>query len=282
MTSLQKRLITVFGGIPLVMFIIFGFPQYGHIGFTILACLFSLIGSKEMSGMIEKSLGEKPNFPYYLGVILPISQWIEYILNISGLTYLFFVLLILYSFAREVIQGAKSSTPFENSFNKLSHDTLLVIYPNFLVSFIIKYNYMPNTSIYLALFFLLVFSNDVFAYVFGILFGKSNRGLFKASPNKSIAGFVGGSLSAVAMGIGYYKFFPEISNNLSLLSIIIISFCISISADIGDLIESVMKRSINIKDSGKFTPGRGGALDNLDSLLTSAPIFYLLFNILGK
>lgn len=283
MTSLQKRLITVFGGVPVMMFIIFGLPYFGHLALAILACLFSIVGSKEMSTMIEKALGEKPNFPFYLGAFLPLSQWIEVVYpQFNGITNLVFIILILVSFAKEVFHGAHEQIPFEKSFSKLSYDALLVIYPNYLVSFIIKFNYLPNTSAYLALFFLLVFSNDIFAYVFGLLFGKGNRGLIKASPNKSIAGFIGGSLSSIAMGLVFYKFVPPISDSLSIVSIIIISFMISISADIGDLIESVMKRSINIKDSGKFTPGRGGALDNLDSLLTSAPLFYLLYNILGK
>ena len=63
---------------------------------------------------------------------------------------------------------------------------------------------------------------------------------------------------------------------------IIIGLALATAASIGDLIESVMKRSADVKDSGTLTPGRGGALDNIDSLVASAPLFYLLLQIFIK
>ena len=124
----------------------------------------------------------------------------------------------------------------------------------------------------------MVFFCDSLAWFFGVLFGKNNRGFIKASPNKSIVGFAGGFLGSICGGILSYFIWPEVFEG-SIVKIIVIGFILAFSSIVGDLIESVFKRSVGVKDSGHIVPGRGGALDSIDSLLMSAPIFYLLISI---
>lgn len=279
MTSFQNRLLTVLVGVPSVLFVVFGLPQLHHLAFAIGATIFALLGSKEMINIIEKKRHIKINYPYYLGALIPISQWISIHFNIAGLTNLTLMFLILFSFTKEIFDGKNDKKPFDNSLEKIAYDTLVIIYPNFLVSFIISFSTFSNSSSLYAMFFLLVFTNDIFAYVFGISFGRKTAGIFAVSPNKSLVGFIGGILSSIGFGVLCYFIIPTISSTISLVSTLILSLLVAISSNIGDLIESVIKRSSEVKDSGDIIPGRGGALDNLDSILTAAPVFYILIQI---
>jgi phosphatidate cytidylyltransferase len=128
----------------------------------------------------------------------------------------------------------------------------------------------------LLLYFLLVFGNDTFAYIFGMAFGKNNRGVLKVSPNKSIAGFIGGTVVTTILSVAYCMF---IDIGLGIVQSVVLGVVISFSANVGDLVESAFKRAAEVKDSGHIVPGRGGFLDSIDSLLASAPVFWVLFVI---
>ncbi len=100
------------------------------------------------------------------------------------------------------------------------------------------------------------------------------------SPNKTVEGFIGGLLGAVLVGIimYYWKF-----NSIEWYHVLLIAFFSSIFGQVGDLIESMWKRSIDIKDSSNIIPGHGGILDRFDSLLLAAPFMYcykIIFNLI--
>ena len=124
----------------------------------------------------------------------------------------------------------------------------------------------------------MTFACDSIAWFFGILFGKNNRGLIKASPKKSIAGFIGGFAGSLCIGFIVYFLFKEFRNFLPQL--IIISLLTAAAAIIGDIVESILKRAADIKDSGKIILGRGGILDSMDSLLFAIPVFYISYKFL--
>ena len=128
----------------------------------------------------------------------------------------------------------------------------------------------------LLLFFLLVFGNDVFAFLFGMSLGKTNKGIIKVSPNKSVAGFLGGTLSTIALSVSFCLFYPGVKDLVSIPQALLLGLLTSASANIGDLIESAFKRAAKVKDSGNIIPGRGGLLDSIDSMLASAPVYWLL------
>lgn len=96
------------------------------------------------------------------------------------------------------------------------------------------------------------------------------------SPKKSVEGAVGGVGGAVLAVVGsMWLFMPE----LSLVVGVGLGVLVGIFAQIGDLFESLLKRSAQIKDSGHLFPGHGGMLDRLDSLLFSFPVAYLYFQL---
>lgn len=113
---------------------------------------------------------------------------------------------------------------------------------------------------------LILWASDTGAYFAGSRFGK--RKLFeRISPKKSWEGFIGGALLALIFSYGISRYF----HSLDLLQWIIVAVLIVVSGTYGDLVESLFKRSIDIKDSGKTIPGHGGFLDRFDSLLLSMP-----------
>jgi phosphatidate cytidylyltransferase len=107
---------------------------------------------------------------------------------------------------------------------------------------------------------------DSGAYLFGTAFGK-HRLFERISPKKSWEGVIGGGAVALISGFINSHFFPAID----LANWLIICLIIVVFGTFGDLIESMLKRSFNIKDSGKFLPGHGGILDRLDSFLFAIP-----------
>jgi len=122
--------------------------------------------------------------------------------------------------------------------------------------------------------FLLIWTNDTFAYLSGRFFGKTK--LFeRISPKKTWEGTIGGFLFTLI--VAYCISFWGVDNDLEFW---LISACIIAPTSIfGDLLESLFKRSLNIKDSGTILPGHGGILDRFDAMLYTVPFFYAWFVI---
>jgi len=121
---------------------------------------------------------------------------------------------------------------------------------------------------------LILWASDTGAYAAGTLFGK-HRLFERISPKKSWEGFWGGAALATAMTYGLSLFFTT----LSVTDWIVIDVIIVIGGTYGDLVESLLKRSIEIKDSGDSLPGHGGFLDRFDGLLISAPFIVAYLEI---
>jgi phosphatidate cytidylyltransferase len=139
-----------------------------------------------------------------------------------------------------------------------------------------------NPKIIIGLF-ILIWTNDTFAYIVGKSIGKHK--LFeKISPKKTIEGFFGGIFFAILAGYLISKYYIKASPQFSAKSILIwtiIAAIVGVIGTIGDLIESKFKRIAGVKDSGKIMPGHGGILDRLDSVIFVAPFVFLFYKILN-
>jgi phosphatidate cytidylyltransferase len=147
------------------------------------------------------------------------------------------------------------------------------------ISFGIK-DYNPKIIIGL---FILIWTNDTFAYLVGKSVGK-HKLYHRISPKKTIEGFLGGIIFSIIAGYLISKMYIRPTENFSAKSIsiwIIIALIVGVFGTIGDLIESKFKRIAGVKDSGKIMPGHGGILDRLDSVIFVAPIVYLFYQILS-
>lgn len=118
-------------------------------------------------------------------------------------------------------------------------------------------------------------ASDTFAYFFGIAFGRHR--FCSVSPKKSMEGAIAGFIFAfaVTVGIAYHGL------HTGLIPAMLLGLTVAFMAPVGDLVESVLKRSFDIKDSGNFFPGHGGVLDRFDSLLFAVPAVYYVMKLMG-
>lgn len=132
--------------------------------------------------------------------------------------------------------------------------------------------------------FILIWVNDSGAYIVGSLMAKRKGGNHKmfprVSPAKSWEGLVGGFIFDLIAGYIFYLVGWTSTIGLTaypLLDSLLFALAVGIFGTLGDLMESLMKRTIGVKDSGTFMPGHGGVLDRFDSLLLAVPVVYFLF-----
>ncbi|MDB6147734.1 MAG: hypothetical protein JWO45_1398, partial [Spartobacteria bacterium] len=118
--------------------------------------------------------------------------------------------------------------------------------------------------------------SDMGAYLTGMAIGRHPL-IPHISPKKTWEGFVGALAFALLASIGLFKLMPGHLSVLTWTHAVVLGLLLGFAAVIGDLAESIVKRSTGVKDSGGLLPGIGGALDLIDSLLFTAPLlfFYL-------
>lgn len=151
------------------------------------------------------------------------------------------------------------------------------LYVSLLLAHLVLLRMLPHGIPWLFLMMIIVMAGDSAAYYVGSSFGK-NRLYPAVSPKKSIEGSLGGLAgSMIGAFVVKFTFFPE----LSALDCIATALLLGVLGQLGDLFESLLKRSCGVKDSGTIIPGHGGILDRLDSILFAAPAaFYYAYFLL--
>jgi len=130
----------------------------------------------------------------------------------------------------------------------------------------------------LLLLFLVLWADDTFAYLVGRALGR--RMLFPSiSPKKTLEGSAAGLAGSLLVAWGFARLFWRTAN---LKEVMLLAGLVALFGQVGDLVESAMKRSANVKDSGSALPGHSGLLDRVDSLLFGAPVLWLSLVIIGS
>ncbi len=280
MTELVKRILLVVISIPALILVIFYLPFMHFFFFSLIVIIFSYLGTVEFLSLAIKN-NKKTHWNYIfglLGITFPLLPYLKAVMAFSrNLSEAIFVLVAGIILLMELINYERGKAT--DSITRLTIGMTAILYPGLFLSYLLKLILLPHTTGLICYFLLVIFINDTAAYVFGILFGRKSWKPFLSSPKKSITGYISGSLTAIIAGVLFRYFFPDIIP-APLLTVGILSFLLSVTANIGDLIESVLKRSARVKDSGTLMLGRGGILDTIDSMLLSAPLFYFFLTII--
>lgn len=239
----------------------------GNITVELLAILFCVLAVVEFTKILN-------NFTYQRLpiILLDIAGAISLCLFTSVISIVFWVTIVLIRFAVELY--FKDNNPVKS----ISQSVFMQIYIGLPLGCMVAiYEWFDAPYLLLALF-LLLWINDTGAYITGCTLGR-HRLFERISPKKSWEGFIGGFVFCVIaswfLGECFNNFFCWSGNGIKWLGLAVITV---ISGTYGDLVESMIKRSMNIKDSGNLIPGHGGILDRIDSLLFAAPavMIYLL------
>jgi phosphatidate cytidylyltransferase len=126
--------------------------------------------------------------------------------------------------------------------------------------------------------FILAWMNDTAAYFIGTFFGK-RKGIIKQSPNKSLEGYIGAFIVTIMVAL-IFKWITGEGFSADFVETTLLGITVAITAPLGDLGESVLKRRAKVKDSSSILPGLGGVLDVFDSVLLSIPVYYTVVRLM--
>jgi phosphatidate cytidylyltransferase len=279
MKQLLERLFVFVVGVPATIAIVILFPQYNHLALNIFVTIVSSLGAMEFATML-KSRG----FPIHmgeaavLGSLSPLAMTIIVSFDTNGqITQFLFIIGASWLLVSEIF---RHKSDFSSVINRLTAGFSVMIYPGLFLGWIITMSTLEHSTMVILAFICIVMSNDSLAWVTGVLFGKSNRGIVKVSPNKSITGYAGGMAASILVCSLFVHFSPDafIPDQIPALpSAMLLGFLSGVTVILGDLAESAIKRSCGFKDSGILIPGRGGAMDCTDSVALTAPLFYVLY-----
>ena len=195
------------------------------------------------------------------------------------------IMFLLVVFARQMFQRTRDRNPLET----MAYTLFGLLYIVWLFNFLTKIVYLAprgphgeTTGQYYVLYLLLVTKfSDMGAYLVGSVFGR-HKLVPHISPHKSWEGLVGAVLVATAGSFGLWMLIPDRLAVFRPTDLAVLGVLLGLAAVIGDLAESIVKRSADAKDSGGLLPGIGGVLDLIDSILFTAPLlFFYMRLVLG-
>ena len=265
--------------------ILLGSLFFSYTTFSIFFLVVALIGVKEFMQLAEK-LGAQPykSTVYLVSVLLYLAwvNWWTLSKETFGLSFFFFppsILFILLPFVfLSLTLFIKSEQPITNALFSMAAIVYAVV-PMCLLHSLVFFTGEAQTihSTYnpwiLFGIILLIWSNDTFAYLGGSFFGKRKL-IERVSPGKTIEGTAFGIVLTFALS----ALLPSLLPNTPPIHWMILGILVPVLATIGDLIESLLKRSAGIKDSGTILPGHGGVLDRFDSLILVSPVLVVVFH----
>ncbi|MEG6521683.1 phosphatidate cytidylyltransferase [Desulfotomaculum sp. 1211_IL3151] len=252
---MHLRVMSAVIGIPIIILA----AWYGHWALWLFSLGVYVFASLEMSVILK---GLKLNSEKWMiqiaGLIIFTSAYLykdEYI----GLTYVFLVIFNLLMMALLY--------PRTSPLDVFGNLTAVLYLGNFIFFYLTRE--LENGFLWVLLLLMTTWASDTFAYFVGRALGRHKLAPL-LSPKKTVEGALGGIIGSVIIACIFVNYIPSVS----VISMITLGIFIGITALLGDLVESALKRQAGVKDSGQIIPGHGGFLDRFDSLLLTAPLVY--------
>jgi phosphatidate cytidylyltransferase len=279
MNGTLARLAVFLIGLPAIGAIVVFVPFFNNSGIALLICGFAGLGGIEAARLFPEGRSKTAMAAGFLGgFLVPAAEYFSW-LGLPGLSAVppgngAAAAIAMLSLVYLGIEAFSPKNRIEAILPRITSRFLPLLYPGLLAAFMVRIGAHGNGQALYFVFFAICFGNDSIAWASGMLFGRK-RGIVAVSPNKSVAGFIGGFIASAAAGAAAKLISPD-SFNGSIAQWTILGALTGIAVIVGDLAESGLKRSAGIKDSGSIVPGRGGVLDSIDSLLFAAPVFCLI------
>lgn len=272
---LKKRVITALWGVPLIIIAVWFDEPIAW--FTVFAAVCGVVGLREF----YRLTGVSDSMPLVafggiFTLLFIISPHINYSLNIP-LASLLLSGTVLLSLMLLVFLPKK-----EGLFIRWAGMMAGILYIGWMLSFLVGLRIEPGTAafpeagrnfLFLTLF--ATFGSDTVAFFIGKAFGKHKLAL-QISPGKTWEGALAGIAGAIIISL-LFTLDTSLQLPLSWWQAILLGLAISVFGQVGDLVESLLKRNSGVKDSGSIMPGHGGILDRIDSLLFSGVVVYLYY-----
>jgi phosphatidate cytidylyltransferase len=246
--------------VPIVVLVII---KGGRGGTAILVGLIAVLGLLEFYRLF---CPKQPAFIKGIGAVFCLTLvgifwggWVDRGLGLLAAAFLVFALLGLVRFGSH-----------DHVVDLLSRQITGFVYIPFFLGHIVLIRDWQKGAIWTLFLLAVVFFGDTAAYYVGTAVGRHKLSP-RISPGKTVEGAIGGLGASLLAGALFKVYWlPELSWPLCLGMV----FLLGVMGQTGDLVESVLKRSVEIKDSGTFFPGHGGVLDRIDGLLFAAPVLY--------
>ncbi|KUP08695.1 phosphatidate cytidylyltransferase [Bacillus coahuilensis m2-6] len=265
---MKERTITAI--IAMAVFLPFVF--YGGLPFIGLIYILATVGLYETLKMRKLKLYSIPGFisVALLWIFLIPRQYNEIIEQFGYSKIELAMLAVLLYLSYTVI------TKNEFNFDDVAFIVMAILYVGFGFYYFIETRSADTGLTYVIYALLIIWATDSGAYLIGRRLGKKKLWPL-ISPNKTVEGSIGGIVSAMIIAVAVFFLFEW---SISLPKLLVVTAILSVFGQIGDLVESALKRHYSVKDSGHILPGHGGILDRFDSLLFVFPLLHL-FVIIG-
>lgn len=271
MKKSQNLLIRTLTGTILIALVV-GATIWSSYSFALLFGLIATLSIGEFQDLVHKKydVSVKKITGILSTILLFITAYLHAAQHYGIRIYAFYILFFICSIWIELFRKTK------NPIHNLAYFTLGQVYIAFPFAILNYIYFIDSTNPIIPLtMFISLWVNDSGAYIAGSLLGK-HKFFERISPKKTWEGFIGGAIFSVLTAYLFSHLIPQVS----FLEWLVYTEIVVLFGTFGDLTESMLKRTVDAKDSGKLMPGHGGLLDRFDSMLLLSPIVWMYLNLI--
>jgi phosphatidate cytidylyltransferase len=278
MSELRARVLSAVVAVPLAIVLVY----VGGLGLAILLAALGALAGREVFALAARQ-GLRP----LSSIGVPLAAALPLVVHVHRLGWMAQpVTLAAVVFVALLGAALFSRGIDEHPLACMAVTTFGVLYTGGLLSFGYVLRHHPWTvtpaagSVLVGFPVVLTWVSDIGAYAVGKTLGKTKL-MPLVSPGKTRAGALGALVAAALVAVAYdaWVLRPVAHLTLGWQRAVLLAIILSVAGQIGDLVKSLLKREAGVKDSGRFLPGHGGALDRIDSLLFVLPVAYLLLGV---